>query len=176
MYATISDSGDQISNKSYDITSYKNKIKENINKIPFVLEDFEKIFILYNKNPDNNEYYQTLENIKSNMDGFNNELFTIEQKLQTNTDELNSNLKKMYIQINQLKTQNAKLKHSVVILEQGVSSTDELIDNYKDYYEISYLRNWGLFLTILASWGIMSVVFKPRQILNLNSSALPKPK
>ena len=80
------------------------------------------------------------------------------------------------IQINQLKTQNAKLKHSVVILEQGVSSTDELIDNYKDYYEISYLRNWGLFLTILASWGIMSVIFKPRQILNLNSNVIPKPK
>ena len=35
---------------------------------PAILEDFQKYYVFYNKNPEHNEYQQIFENIKKNMD------------------------------------------------------------------------------------------------------------
>ena len=55
---------------------------------------------------------------------------------------------------------NRKLKQKSGFIEQQIDSTDEMISDYTQIYDESYLRNWALFLSIITSGIIMSVVYK----------------
>jgi hypothetical protein len=60
------------------------------------------------------------------------------------------------------KIENALLKKKMGIIEVGVNSTDEMINDYKKKYEMHYTHNWGLLLTIFVAWAAMAVVFAPQ--------------
>lgn len=140
------------------------KLVELKEKIPFILEKFDKSFILHNKNPKDNEYNQIFQTDKSHLDKIMNDLFLLENKVSTNINKLNSNLEKMYIEIELLKEENKQLKRKLKLFGQHTDTTDEMIDNYKEFYEIQYLRNWAILLSIFISIGTMSVIFKPKTI------------
>jgi len=149
-----------------DITQFENpdkfreKITELQDKLPFVLEDFKKNYILYKKDTEYNEYQQTFEISKSNLQQLNIDLSTIETNLDKNTSKLNEQLNKINTQITNEKDKNIIFKNKLGLLEDGSNTTDEMIYDYKKKYNLAYLRNWGLLLSILVSWVTMKVVFK----------------
>jgi uncharacterized phage infection (PIP) family protein YhgE len=140
------------------------KLHESKDKLPFVLENFTKSFVLYNKNPEDNEYKQIFQTDKSNLDKIMHDLFLLENNVTTNINKLNSNLEKLYIEIEVLKEENKQLKKKLQLFNQHSDTTNEMIDNFKEFYEIQYLRNWAIALTILISVGIMTSIFKPTTI------------
>jgi len=117
------------------------KLYESKGKLPFVLENFSKSFVLYNKNPEDNEYKQIFQTDKSNLDKIMHDLFLLENSVTTNINKLNSNLEKMYVEIEVLKEENKQLKKKLQLFDQHNDTTDEMFDNYKEIYEIQYLRN-----------------------------------
>jgi hypothetical protein len=140
----------------------KEKLHELHSKLPFILEDFKKSYILYNKDTEYNEYQQTFINAKSNLEHLNSELFMLENKVHSNTDKLNEQLVKLNVKIMEEKVENTVLKKRLGIIEVGVNSTDEMINDYKKKYELHYTHNWGLLLTIFVAWAAMAVVFAPQ--------------
>ena len=66
-----------------------NTLKE---KLPSILEDIVKYYIFYNKNPEYNEYQQMFENIKSNLQSINSELFMTSNNIEKDTENINDRL------------------------------------------------------------------------------------
>ena len=151
-------------NNFTDPEYFSNKIVELRQKLPPILDDFKKYYVFYNKNPDYNEYQQMFENIKSNLNSINSELFMVSNDIDKNQDNLNKKLVKLNIMIREEKQKNRELKRKLGMMEDKNDSTDELISNYKEMYDIAYLRNWGLFLSIIVCGFTISKIFNKKPI------------
>ena len=128
---------------------YSKQLQILQSKLPAVLADFQKYYVFYNKNPEYPEYGQMFENIKGNLNEINMNLFSLSNDVQINTDKINDQLFILDRLIKKEKTQNKKLKMKLGIVEHKNNASIELISDYKQMYEYGYLRNWGLFLSII---------------------------
>lgn len=147
-----------------DASVFLEKLEELKEKIPSVFEDFEKSFVLYNKDPEDNEYKQIFSSDKSNLEKVTNDLFLLENNVSSNINELNSSLARLYIEIEVLKKENSSLKKKYKLFDENANTADKMLDNYAEFYEILYLKNWAIAISIAISLGIMSIIFKPKKI------------
>ena len=53
---------------------------------------------------------------------------------------------------------NTKLKLELGVIKEKENSADIMISNYKQLYDIGYLKNWALFLSILAAGFAISKI------------------
>ena len=144
-------------------TVFSQKLVEIAKKLPAVYESFEKSFILHFKDPNNNEYKQIYESDRRNLDGIVNDEFLLENDVMNNIQHLNRNLEKLYVAIEILKKENKLLMKKAVQLNKTVNTSDEMFDNFKEFYEIQYLRNWAVILAIIIVVFTISKVFKSKQ-------------
>ena len=79
------------------------KIKNNLeilqSQLPSILDDFQKYYVFFNKNPEYSEYQQIFQNIKSNLNNINSKLFKISNDVEIHTDKINKKLFVMNILI-----------------------------------------------------------------------------
>ena len=128
---------------------FKERILTLQSQLPSILKDYQKYYVFYYKNPESQEYHQMFENIQKNLNTINSELFVISNEVDSNTNLMNNQLFELDVAIQQEKKSNFKLKSSLGIVENKYNASNELITNYKEIYNSKYLRNWGLFLSIL---------------------------
>jgi predicted translin family RNA/ssDNA-binding protein len=100
------------------------------------------------------------ENIKSNLNTVNSNLFILSNTIDVNTAKVTKKLFELNALIKKEKKANRELKRKLGVIEQQIDSTDEMIFDYSQIYDEEYLRNWALFLSILTSGLAISVVFK----------------
>jgi hypothetical protein len=55
---------------------------------------------------------------------------------------------------------NRRLRAKLGIVEPKINASSELISDYMEMYDSGYLRNWGLFLSILAVIAIISKMYR----------------
>jgi len=55
-------------------------------------------------------------------------------------------------------------------LEQKNNSSDELIHDYKQTYDKTYLRNWGLALSIGFSCFLLTKIFRKEQMMPVKNT------
>ena len=55
---------------------------------------------------------------------------------------------------------NRKLKKRLGIIEHENNAATEMISNYKEIYDMRYLRNWALGLSTLACIAAIGIVYK----------------
>jgi len=134
-----------------------NTLKE---KLPSILDDFKKYYVFYNKNPEYNEYQQMFENIKGNLQNVNSELFMISNNIEKDTESINDRLHKINVLIAKEKMKNHQLKRRLGIVEKKYNGSDELISDYKEMYNLDYLKNFALFYGVILLGVIMSLKFK----------------
>jgi len=137
-----------------------NKIHTLHQQLPHILDDFKKYYIFYNKNPEYPEYSQMFDNLKSNLNTINSNLFTLSNSIDVNTQKVSKKMFQLNVLIKKEKIINRKLKQKTGFIEQQIDSVDEMISDYSQIYDEGYLRNWALFLSIIASGVIISVVYK----------------
>ena len=135
-------------------------------QMPHILDDFKKYFVLYNKDPNYPEYQNMFENVKSNLTTLSSSLFMASNEVESNTDKISDVFNRLDVLIKKEKKTNIKLKRSLGIVEQKANSTDEMIDNYSEVYDIEYLRNLGVFISIFFAGLCISKVFTPLHILH----------
>lgn len=138
-----------------------NTLKE---KLPSILDDFVKYYIFYNKNPEYNEYQQIFENIKGNLQKINSELFMTTNNIEKGVENINDKLQKIDKLIAKEKIKNQKLKRKLGIVEKKYNGSDELISDYKDIYNLDYLKNFALFYGIVLMGGVLVSKFKNQEI------------
>lgn len=133
-----------------------NTLKE---KLPPILDDFKKYYVFYNKNPEYSEYQQMFENIKSNLQKINSELFMTINNIEKDTETINDRLKQIDQLIVQEKIKNRRLKRKLGIVEKKYNGSDELISDYKEIYNLDYLTNFSLFYGVVLLGGILASRF-----------------
>lgn len=139
---------------------FTQKLETLQSQLPSILEDFKKYYVFYNKNPEYPEYQQLFQNIKSNLNTVNSELFTLSNDVQSNIDKLNSDFSSIDTLIKNAKEKNVQLKKSLGIVEHKNNAAFEMITDYKKMYENGYLRNWALFLSILVVGSTIAKIYK----------------
>jgi hypothetical protein len=145
---------------------FLNKLNILKQQLPSILDDFKKYYIFYNKNPENSEYQQMFENIKNNLNNINSQLFMVKNNVQSETNKLNKNMVYLNKLIQNDKEINIDIKDKLRRTYDKNYSTSELISDYNKMYEIEYLRNWALFLSIVLVCITVSRVFVPKTTIN----------
>lgn len=133
----------------------KNRIKTLEEQSPYILAEFKKNFILYNKNPEYSEYQQMFQNIKSNLGKIGAQFFEILNTIQVDTEELNKKLNCLNALIVEERQKNRRLKRRLGIVDNENNASSEMIYDFNKMYEEGYLRNWGLVISILAVFLII---------------------
>jgi hypothetical protein len=92
------------------------------------------------------------------------ELFDGYTTLVKDSDLLINNITNIKTQLNTFKLNNVTLKEELARMYELSEGSSELINDYKQLYNLKYTRNWGIFLSILFSCYVMSIIFKTKQI------------
>ena len=142
---------------SKNFLSQINTLKE---KLPSILDDFKKYYVFYNKNPEYNEYQQMFENIKSNLQNMNSELFMTSNNIEKDTENINNRLQKINALIAKEKVKNKQLKKKLGYIEKQYNGSDELISDYKEIYNLDYLTNFALFFGVILLASTLALKFK----------------
>ncbi len=153
---TIENTIDNMPN-SEQFTDKLNTLQQKINPI---LEDFQKYYVFYNKNPDYPDYQSMFDKVKGQITQVCSDLFTLENNVDANIDKINKALIALNLLIKKEKKKNRELKRKLGIAETENNAASELIDNYKEMYEEGYLRNWGLGISILFAGLVISKLYK----------------
>ena len=138
---------------------FLSKVSVLSNQLPAILDDFKKYYVFYNKTPEYDEYKQMFENIKANLNTTNSSLAKINKSVDSATEDINEKLVTLNKLIRRERIKNRLLKRRLGREEEKYNGTDEMISNYKEMYEINYLRNWAMFLGILIVSIAISKVF-----------------
>ena len=125
-----------------------------------ILDDYKKYYVFHNMMPDYNEYQQMFETINSNLNGVTTKLFTTTNDIEVNTEKISKKLKTLSGLINQEKEKNTSLRSRLEMIDGKNNSADILIDNYKEMYDIEYIRNWALVIGIVLSIIASTRIFK----------------
>jgi peptidoglycan hydrolase CwlO-like protein len=144
-----------------DSSKFRQKIATMNSQLPSMLDEFKKYYVFFNKNPDYPEYQQMFQNIQSNLNSMNADLFMLSNDVQSNTDAMNKTLFKLDILIKEERKRNRQLKSRLGIVEHKINASSELISDYMEMYDFGYLRNWALFLSILVVGGVISKIYRP---------------
>ena len=141
-------------------TQYKNRLEVLKSQMPAILSDFKKYYILYNTNTTNSEYNRLFNNINSNLETVNSNLTILSNNVQVDINKINEGLVDVNSLIEQEKEKYKNIRLQLGIVEDKNNASTELISDYKQMYEYSYLRNWGLFFSIVFAGYAISKVFK----------------
>ena len=137
---------------------FTNELKILQQQLPPILDDFEKYYVFYNMNPSNSEYQQMFENIKKNLDTINSKMFMLSNSIEKETDDINKKLLSLDMLIQKEKETNQKIKIKLGIIKEKENSADIMISDYKQKYDIGYLKNWAVLLSIIVAGFAISKV------------------
>jgi predicted RNase H-like nuclease (RuvC/YqgF family) len=156
----------ELQNNNNNITNHFIKPSELISQIakieesmPHILDDFKNNFILYNKNTQSNENGQMYESIKSNVENENSKLFILNNSMEKGIEDLNSKLLELNKKIQIEKKENQIMKRNLGSIENEYNGSDELIDNYKEMYNMYYFKNFTMIFGIIMASIILTKVF-----------------
>jgi hypothetical protein len=156
---------DLLENKDTTPPRQFTELLETLNsQFPAVLIDFKKYYVFLNKNPDYPEYQNMFQNIKSNLNTINSQLFTLSNDVQHTTDDINEQLFILDSSIKKERKINKELKKKLGIVEHKNNAATELISDYKNMYESVYLRNWALLLSTLVVGFAIAKVYNGQQL------------
>ena len=133
-------------------------------QLPAILDDYNKYYVLYNTNPDYNEYQQSFTKIQGNLNQLNSQLFTLSNDVQSSTNNINKTLFALNDLITDEKTENGSLQKQLKNIQSDNFATSEMIINYKQIYSEGYLRNWGLLLSIIIAGFAIKKVYSTKLI------------
>jgi hypothetical protein len=151
---------DDITHNFPKTEEFTNKLETLENQLPAIIEDFKKYYVFYKKNPEYPEYQQMFQNIKGNLNTINSDLFTLSNSVESTTDVVNEKLIELNKLIIQEQRKNRELKEKLGIVEHENNASNELVSDYKQMYNSEYLKNWGLFFSILIAMSVISKTYK----------------
>lgn len=143
---------------------YIQKLDQLNGGVNLLLDEFKKIYIVSKMNPDIQEYQQQYANIISSINQIQSSLFTISNDVQVNIDEISQKMILLNVLIEKERVLNRKLKRNLGIIENNNSAFTEMIYNYKQIYNINYLRNWALFLSSVFCIITIGKVYKSQGV------------
>lgn len=125
------------------------KLSEIETRLPSLLDEFKTNYVLYHSEPENDEFFQAYMNIKNNIERLNKELLDLENNIGDNQIELNKRMEQLNLMIQEERKKNKILKIKLGMTENKYNSSEEMINDYVEMYNIDYLKNFSMLVGIL---------------------------
>jgi len=153
-------------NRFEDADTINARVQQSLNGINSMITDAQTKyqFIVSNPTTDVQNKQKSLSDLKVLINGRITTLLNTDNYLITTIPQLNSSIATLKQNIKDIKTQNDKLVKKLHTVDEEMDETDELIDDYRELYNITFLRNWGIFLSILVSLYTLSSIFKSKVV------------
>jgi hypothetical protein len=142
-----------------DETKYLSEIETIQDKLPSVLDDFKKYYVFYNKNPTYTEYQTILENLKSDLNSMNSELFKISNNVEQNIKSISKNFNELNKLIQKEKATNHRLMSMYKGVKQSFSGSKLMIDEYKQIYNEKFMNNCFILIGIIVNGIVLAKIF-----------------
>jgi chromosome segregation ATPase len=143
------------------------QLKSLQQQLPPLLDDFEKYYVFYNMNSANSEYQQMFENIKKNLDSLSSKSFMLLNSVESEINSVSKKLISLDASIQKEKDTNKKLESKIGNIKEKQNSSDIMINNYKIMYGIGYVKNWAIFLSIIAAGFAISKISSNKLPVNI---------
>lgn len=143
---------------------FKEKIQQLNGAVNLLLDEFKKLYVITKMNPTNEEYQTQYQNVINSLASILSKLFSVSNDVQVNIDNINKKLFEFDVLIRKERNKNRELKQKLGIVENKSNTTSEMISEYKDIYNISYLRNWSLFLSSIVCLVAIGTFYKKKEV------------
>lgn len=159
---------EEIDNKQYnkfvsqfiEPKKYTIKLNEYEETMQSLLNEFKDKYVLFKLYTNDEEIKQNYENILSNIQFVETNMFNMSNDIQININKLNKYLLELNSAISKKKQINKTLKKKLANIENQNNSSSEMFYDYKDIYDTNYLRNWSLALSSILCIFIIKVIYK----------------
>lgn len=157
----------ELENENMDLNlkkpeEYINKLDELSGGVNLLLDEFKKIYIIAKMHPNNEDIQDRYQDMISNINQLQSKMFSISNDVQVNINDINQKMLSLNLIIEKERNKNKELAKKLGMVEHKNNSATEMISDYKEVYDITYLRNWALFLsTIICIFAISSIYKKP---------------
>jgi predicted DNA-binding ArsR family transcriptional regulator len=132
---------------------YEAKISNLETQFFSLLDDFQKYYIFYNKNPENDEYQKMYSDIKGNVQSSISELFSITNNIELNTETVNNDIQRVKASLDSEKETNTNLKKRIGYMD-GVTQSSVILN------ETTGELNTDQYVFIIAMViGILGILF-----------------
>jgi hypothetical protein len=125
-----------------------------------VLDDFKKNYILYKKNPDYSEYENAYNENKSQLQGLQKTMFSINNSIQSSTEKISDVKSSLELKLEGLKEQIDNLEIITASLGQNGDSSEVMKDDFVILYNYQYLQNFCLFIGCVIVVILFGALFK----------------
>jgi len=143
---------------------FNEKLNDLNGSVNVLLDEFKQIYVLSKMHPTNQEYQQQYANMVDGLNQIQSKIFSTSNDVQVNIDNLNKAMIEVDIQIKRERDKNKELKRKLGIVEHKTNAASELIYDYTQMYDESYLRNWALGLSTLICIITISSIFKKQGV------------
>jgi hypothetical protein len=149
-----------ISQNKYN--NYNEQIDTLQSQFQSALTDYKNAYVLYNSNPDFNEYKSTFFSIQQNLQNMNSKLFILVNDIEKSIDDLNYDVSTTNSDIDQEKIKYKTLGDKLKLASGETGSMEIMINNYKDEYFYKYVKNTTTILGICITMFYFTRTFKLR--------------
>jgi hypothetical protein len=144
-----------------ETSTYRTQLQSLSDQMPHILEDFQEYYVLTNMNPLSIEYQNMYQSIVTNISNVNSQAFTITNDIEKNIETINYTLKALNANIVTQKQENVTLKKQLGVTDGTIDTSEQLIDEYKDTYNMTYLQNFNKIVGIvIAIYFIRKIFYK----------------
>ena len=151
---------DNYSGNINNSNQYVEKMKQLDTNINVILDEFKKNYVVAKMNPTNTEVQEQFQNIINSLTNVLSQLFKISNNVQVDIDNINKKLFELNVVITDERDKNREFKKKLGMLENTGTASFEMINNYKEIYNINYLRNWSLLLSSILCMTAIGIVYK----------------
>ena len=139
-------------------SNYRTRLDDLQKQMPSVLEDYKKIYVEYNKSPENNQ--RSYDTIMGNITNVNVELRKIQVEVDADITNFNNDMSEINKKISDNKNKNIEYKELLGDTTYKSNSADIMYNDYKELYESAYLKNWALLMGVIVSVALTIRTFK----------------
>jgi hypothetical protein len=139
----------------------KEQMEGALQKLNPLMVEFKRSYISHFLNPSYDEGSNLYSQTQAQITSFSSEIFENKNNTHGNTEQINRYLLFFNKEIIRLREENRKLKRKYTHLHEVSDTSIERIGDYQTLYEIQYLKNWALLLSLIAAGVAMNIVFAP---------------
>lgn len=139
-------------------SNYRTRVDDLQKQMPSILEDYKKIYVEYNKSPENTQ--RIYDKITGNITNVNVQLRKIQVEVDADITTFNNDMSEINKKISDNKNKNIEYKELLGDTTYKSNSADIMYNDYKELYESAYLKNWALFMGVIFSVALTIRTFK----------------
>jgi len=143
-----------VSSIEISASPYTDKLNALRNQFPAVLDDFQKYYVMYHKNPEVSEFYNYFFENKAQLTKMNQDLKNIEDSLERRIKQMEREMRKTAEQIDAEKTRYSRAMRRQSHLTNASEGSEQAISDAQHQYHIQYVKNVEYILGVIAVFSL----------------------